>query len=171
MRLVLSSTAPKTITRIGLPCAIVRHVARTKSRQERGALGDWARTARLQASLSTEQVVERLAARGYRVHAATLRRLEAKSEGGEELIRALAELYGVEPPPRTVTEPPIERLIRALEAQTASITRLVEALAEMTENERQERALLFRSLAALGARVATSRPAADAEPAAPAARD
>ena len=101
-----------------------------KTPEERGPIGAWAYTARVDAGMSVEEVAEQLRGRGVAVHPASLRGVEGGSKKpGRALLSALAELYGVHPPRvngQAVDD--MSALVSALERQTAAIERLLSAL-------------------------------------------
>ena len=116
-----------------------------KTPEQRGPIGAWAYEARDAASLSPEQVVERLALAGIEVRSSTIRGIESgNKQPGRQLLRALAGVYGSKPPTTTGDpEPPADL--------AAAINALVAAL----DADREERLALTRAIAALAESLAT----------------
>lgn len=102
-----------------------------KTPEQRGPIGNWTRERRLAKGMSPEQVVDQLVRFGVHIKASSYRGVEsgARRPGGEALA-ALEQLWGSEAPKPEVVS--TGDLVAALQAQTAVISELVEALRQMT---------------------------------------
>jgi hypothetical protein len=137
-------------------------MARIKSPDERGRVGAWAYTARMDADLSGDQVVEQLARRGVRVHPATIRGIEGGTKSASRrLIRELASIYKVDPPTEA---PPISEgggdaatllaaFRDALLEQTRALAEVRLELREARRTAEEERGVIAEILARLEARL------------------
>lgn len=104
--------------------------------EQRGRYGRWLRKERLSRGWSPEQVRERVQGLGYRVGPSSYAEWESgRKRPSKDAVPYFVELYRSEPEPEETPAGPVPTgenaaLIAALEAQTAAITRLAEAIEE-----------------------------------------
>lgn len=122
-------------------------MAHVKSPEERGPIGAWAYEARVERELSVEQVIEALPTR---YHPATLRKVESGSaQPGRRMLRELAAYYGGEPPGVPLESPTApDKLVEAIQAQTAAIRELVAELRLSRAEDLVSREALMTALGA-----------------------
>ena len=130
-----------------------------KQAHERGELGAWLVAQRKRLSeergvrVTQQVVVEGLAEQGYPIDPSYYRAIEsgAKKTAGVELREALARYFGRTPPAPSAggsgSPADMARLIATLEAQTAAIDRLVNALATQALDPTAQAEALAEALA------------------------
>ncbi len=146
-----------------------------KRAAERGRWGTWLRQERLRRNLSTEQVRDLLAKRGYRVGESTYAEWESgyKKQPAREAQPHLIALFESEPPPEKTESYESADLAAALDRQTEAITLQTELLRELLRALRPAQDTDLRRLLLAADAEASTRPlrAAEGEPVPPDAGD
>lgn len=103
--------------------------------EQKPPLAAWATTARDEAGMSVEEVVDALGARGHAITAATIRGIEGGSKGASvRLRRLLAEVYGRPMPglPEPAVVADTAAVVAAIDRLSATMER---AVREMTDSQ------------------------------------